>query len=214
MPIGNPEGEAVYTRGTGVWHRSFEHVEVTFDTSTNTSTIRNRTVGAKDAQPPVGHNPLRVNLTTPTAAASSEAKLTWLASLHERGFITDAVYTERQNAVLDQEEESCVIASLAQPVVVNDDLCDRNRNRCRVVFDFAAQMTLGPWIDSIQYSAELVSDPDDPYDILQGGIPYVFTDRGIDNTTVSILYDCILDCDRNAPSGSLIVNVQATQCPH
>jgi regulator of extracellular matrix RemA (YlzA/DUF370 family) len=165
--------------------------------------------------PSVDANPLHANLTTPTAAPSSEeAKLTRLASLHERGLITDAVYNERQHAVLDQDQEGCVIASLAQPLVVNDDLCDTRRERCRIVFDFASQMTLGPWIDSVQHSAELVPDPDDPYDLLRGGFAYVLAGRGIDNTTVNILYECIRECDRHADSGPLIVNVQATQCPH
>lgn len=46
QPIGKPSGEAVYA--SGVWRRSFEHVEVTFDTATNTSSIRNRSESAPD----------------------------------------------------------------------------------------------------------------------------------------------------------------------
>ena len=48
----------------------------------------------------------------------------------------------------------------------------------------------------------------------RAGIHASSVGRGIDNTTVNILYECIQACDRNADSGPLIVNVQATQCPH
>ena len=43
VPIGDPQGEAIYERTTGIWRRDFEHVSVTFDTGTNRSTIVNRT---------------------------------------------------------------------------------------------------------------------------------------------------------------------------
>ena len=42
VPIGDPQGEAIYERTTGIWYRDFEHVSVTFDTGTNRSTIVNR----------------------------------------------------------------------------------------------------------------------------------------------------------------------------
>ena len=46
--VGDPQGEAIYERTTGIWYRDFEHVSVTFDTGTNRSTIVNRTASDED----------------------------------------------------------------------------------------------------------------------------------------------------------------------